>query len=203
VHRGMLSPSIEPNEPKLALDARSIETKRAARAARERHPERFAQRAGCATAPMEVVAALQPDPAPPVRTVITAAPPSASRAAPTGTLALDLAPEHVRSVEARARPGPRVPRGLEARRGRCQWKLANGDICGCTRHLQLDHVKPLALGGNSTVQNLRILCSAHDFEAARLVFGDAWMDRYTRRATRQRGPEPSADRGGARFDGRG
>jgi 5-methylcytosine-specific restriction endonuclease McrA len=87
--------------------------------------------------------------------------------------------------------------------GRCQWKLANGEICGCTRHLQLDHVKPLALGGTSTVENLRILCRAHNLEAARLVFGDAWMDRYTRRAARQRGPEPSADRGGARFEGRG
>jgi hypothetical protein len=245
---------------------------------------------------MEVVAALQPDPAPPVRTVITAAPPSASHAASTGTLALELAPEHVRSAGAPAAPGwpdelapapcpapaprpaevvplsaelsrlhvtvsKRFARKLEEARdarpdateeelleagldlllahvakrrglverprqkprpskpehvpahvfrevwrrdgGRCQWKLANGEICGCTRHLQLDHVKPLALGGTSTVENLRILCRAHNLEAARLVFGDAWMDRYTRRAARQRGPEPSADRGGARFEGRG
>jgi hypothetical protein len=85
---------------------------------------------------MEVVAALQPDPAPPVRTVITAAPPSASRAAPTGTLALDLAPEHVRSVEARARPGPRVPRGLEARRGPLPVEA------GERRHLRLHAPSP-------------------------------------------------------------
>jgi hypothetical protein len=69
---------------------------------------------------------------------------------------------------------------------RCQWKLASGEICGCTRRLQLDHVIPLALGGTSTVDNLRILCQAHHFEAARLVFGDAWMDRYTHRAGRRR-----------------
>jgi 5-methylcytosine-specific restriction endonuclease McrA len=42
--------------------------------------------------------------------------------------------------------------------GRCQWRLASGEICGCTRHLQLDHVRPLALGGTSTVDNVRILC---------------------------------------------
>jgi hypothetical protein len=52
-----------------------------------------------------VVAALQPHPAPPVRTVITAAPPSASRAASTGSLALEPAPEQTRSAGAPAAPG--------------------------------------------------------------------------------------------------
>jgi hypothetical protein len=74
--------------------------------------------------------------------------------------------------------------------GRCQWKTASGEICGCTRHLQLDHITPLALGGTSTVDNLRMLCRFHNLEAARLVFGDAWMDQYARRGTRRRGPEP-------------
>jgi 5-methylcytosine-specific restriction endonuclease McrA len=69
--------------------------------------------------------------------------------------------------------------------GRCQWKLANGELCGCTRRLQLDHVTPLAQGGTSTVDNLRVLCQAHNLEAARLVFGDTWMDRYTRRGGRR------------------
>jgi hypothetical protein len=238
---------------------------------------------------MEVVAALQPHPAPPVRTVITAAPPSASRAASTGTLALDPAPGQARGAGAPAAPGwpdelapapcpvpaprpaevvplsaelsrlhvtvsKRFARKLEEARaarpdvtdeelleagldlvlaqvakrrgivpkpqttprpskpdhirarvrrevwrrdgGRCQWKLANGEICGCTRHLQLDHVKPLALGGTSTVDNVRILCRSHNLEAARLVLGDAWMDRYTGGGGRRRGSEPPGDRGG-------
>jgi hypothetical protein len=51
---------------------------------------------------MEVVAALQPHPAPPVRTVITAARPSASRAATTGTLALAPAQEQARNADAPA-----------------------------------------------------------------------------------------------------
>ncbi len=65
--------------------------------------------------------------------------------------------------------------------GRCQWKLASGGICGCTSRLQFDHIRPLARGGTSSVENVRILCRAHNLEAARLVFGDALMDRYTRK----------------------
>jgi 5-methylcytosine-specific restriction endonuclease McrA len=72
--------------------------------------------------------------------------------------------------------------------GRCQWVLANGGICGCTRHLQFDHIKPLAQGGLSTVDNVRLLCRAHNLEAARRVFGAAVMDRYTGPAARKRHP---------------
>ncbi|ABC83751.1 HNH endonuclease signature motif containing protein [Anaeromyxobacter dehalogenans] len=64
--------------------------------------------------------------------------------------------------------------------GCCQWRLANGEICGSTHALQLDHVVPRALGGESTAANLRVLCAAHNLEAARRVFGDAWMGRYTK-----------------------
>ncbi|GAO02502.1 HNH endonuclease [Anaeromyxobacter sp. PSR-1] len=62
--------------------------------------------------------------------------------------------------------------------GCCQWRLADGDVCGSTHALQLDHVVPLALGGESTVANLRVLCAAHNLLAARAVLGDAVMDRY-------------------------
>jgi hypothetical protein len=62
--------------------------------------------------------------------------------------------------------------------GRCQWRLASGESCGCTRHLQFDHIKPLADGGLSTVDNLRLLCRSHNLEAARQAFGNAVMDHY-------------------------
>ncbi|ACG72989.1 HNH endonuclease [Anaeromyxobacter sp. K] len=62
--------------------------------------------------------------------------------------------------------------------GCCQWRLANGGACGSTHALQLDHIVPLALGGASTVANLRLLCAAHNLLAARAVLGDAVMDRY-------------------------
>jgi 5-methylcytosine-specific restriction endonuclease McrA len=73
--------------------------------------------------------------------------------------------------------------------GRCQWPLASGGICGSTRRLQLDHIQPLALGGTSTVDNVRIACRPHNLLAARLAFGDEWMNRYT---TDPRAPRPVA-----------
>jgi len=62
--------------------------------------------------------------------------------------------------------------------GRCQFRLASGELCGSTHRLQFDHVRPVALGGESTAGNLRLACSAHNLLAARRVFGDALMDRY-------------------------
>jgi hypothetical protein len=63
--------------------------------------------------------------------------------------------------------------------GKCQYRLASGEICGCTRYLQYDHVPPLARGGTSTVDGVRLACRAHNLSAARLDLGDAVMDRYT------------------------
>ncbi len=64
--------------------------------------------------------------------------------------------------------------------GRCQWPVSSGGICGSTRHLELDHVHPRSLGGASSTDNLRVLCSSHNDLAARLALGDDAMDRYTR-----------------------
>jgi hypothetical protein len=232
---------------------------------------------------MEVVAALQPHPAPPTRTVFTAPSPAAARdASPTPLLEVRTAPatasakdesrpsfgwpdelppppppaprpaelvpltaeqvrlhvtvttgfakklEHAKA----ARPGATVEDLLEAgldlllsqaakrkglvekpqkklrpskaehipahvRRevwkrdgGRCQWKLHNGELCGCTEGLQFDHIEPLALGGTSTVENVRLLCAAHNREAARLVLG-GWVLRYTRKGREVRAPAAS------------
>ena len=63
--------------------------------------------------------------------------------------------------------------------GRCQWPLVSGGVCGSTRRLELDHIQPLALGGTSTVDNVRVACRPHNLLAARLAFGDEWMNRYT------------------------
>lgn len=66
--------------------------------------------------------------------------------------------------------------------GRCQRPLANGDVCGSRYRPEFDHIQPRALGGETTVENGRILCRRHDDLAARCAFGDALMDRYTRRS---------------------
>jgi 5-methylcytosine-specific restriction endonuclease McrA len=56
--------------------------------------------------------------------------------------------------------------------------LESGEICGSTHRVQFDHVHPFALGGESTVSNIRLTCAAHNLLAARRVFGDALMDRF-------------------------
>jgi 5-methylcytosine-specific restriction endonuclease McrA len=75
--------------------------------------------------------------------------------------------------------------------GRCQYRLASGELCGCTRYLQYDHVPPLALGGTSTVDGVRLACKAHNLRAARLDLGDAVMDRYTSNPRTPRPPAPA------------
>jgi hypothetical protein len=74
-------------------------------------------------------------------------------------------------------------------RGSCEWPLDSGGVCGSTLRLELDHVTPRALGGPSTVANLRVLCRKHNDHAARQTFGDAWMDQYTRTARACAAPE--------------
>jgi 5-methylcytosine-specific restriction endonuclease McrA len=64
--------------------------------------------------------------------------------------------------------------------GRCQWELESGGRCGSTHRLQFDHLLPVALGGGSTVDNVRVLCAGHNLLAARRIFGDALMDRFAR-----------------------
>ncbi len=74
-----------------------------------------------------------------------------------------------------------VKRAVWARdEGKCQWKLDSGGVCGSEVRLEIDHVVPRGKGGPSTVENCRILCRFHNLEAARGVYGDEVMDRYTR-----------------------
>src|SRR5574341_2594286 len=77
--------------------------------------------------------------------------------------------------------------------GCCQWPLDGGGICGSTHRLQFDHIQPVALGGKSTFENGRLLCSLHNNLAARQIFGDEWMDRFVSRPTRP--PSPPATPG--------
>jgi hypothetical protein len=64
--------------------------------------------------------------------------------------------------------------------GRCEWKFESGERCDCRRRLEYDHVQPVALGGASTIENVRLVCRPHNQLAAREIFGDALMNRYTR-----------------------
>ncbi|MFL5263671.1 MAG: HNH endonuclease, partial [Anaeromyxobacteraceae bacterium] len=76
--------------------------------------------------------------------------------------------------------------------GCCQWPMSSGGICGCRTRVELEHIVPVALGGESTVSNMRLLCALHNALAARQVFGAQLMDRYTSRG-RSRGPVSAPD----------
>ena len=73
--------------------------------------------------------------------------------------------------------------------GKCQWKLADGGVCGATARLEVDHVVPRGKGGPDTIDNCRILCKSHNLEAARRAYGDEVMDLFTRGGGRSGGSE--------------
>jgi 5-methylcytosine-specific restriction endonuclease McrA len=64
--------------------------------------------------------------------------------------------------------------------GKCTWPLDSGGTCGSTLRLEIDHVVPRGKGGASTVDGCRLLCAAHNQLAARQVYGDEWMDQFTK-----------------------
>ena len=55
--------------------------------------------------------------------------------------------------------------------GCCTFRSEDGRRCGARRFLELDHITPWAVGGESTVENLRLRCRAHNEHAARRYFG--------------------------------
>ena len=68
--------------------------------------------------------------------------------------------------------------------GRCTWRSPDGQHCGSTWKVELDHIRPAALGGPSTIENLRILCRAHNTLSAEHAFGRAHMELFRGMATR-------------------
>ena len=54
--------------------------------------------------------------------------------------------------------------------GRCAFVGTDGHRCEKTRGLEFDHITPLAMGGPTTAENLRLLCRAHNqYEAERVL----------------------------------
>jgi len=62
--------------------------------------------------------------------------------------------------------------------GRCCYLAEDGTRCSSRWNLQLDHIKPFALGGGNDAANLRTVCAQHNRELARKVFGKAKLDCY-------------------------
>ncbi len=60
--------------------------------------------------------------------------------------------------------------------GRCTKILPDGTRCDRTGFLQWEHKLAVAKGGKSTIDNVCLLCSEHNQQAADEVFGKAFMD---------------------------
>ncbi|GEJ56444.1 HNH endonuclease [Anaeromyxobacter diazotrophicus] len=72
--------------------------------------------------------------------------------------------------------------------GRCAWCSADGRRCESTWMLELDHIQPVALGGRSTADNLRLVCRTHNSLHAQQVFGREHMDQFWNDADRSAPP---------------
>lgn len=63
--------------------------------------------------------------------------------------------------------------------GQCTFVQSNTHArCPQKTHLEVDHIQPRALGGDSSLENLRLLCKAHNQRAAIRVFGLRKMEKY-------------------------
>jgi hypothetical protein len=123
-------------------------------------------------------------------------------ATPAG--AIPVAAERAARTSAPARPASMpgrsaVPAALErqVRRrdgNRCAVRGPDGRICGSTHQLELHHRRSVARGGETTLENLLLVCRRHNDWLARLEFGEEHMARCRQRI---------ATRGAARSAGDG
>jgi hypothetical protein len=81
------------------------------------------------------------------------------------------------------RPSSRIPnavrRDIFERDGtRCAYISPDGHRCSATAFLELDHIRPRALGGQHDAENLRVLCRAHNQLHAEQTFSRDHVDRH-------------------------
>ena len=85
-----------------------------------------------------------------------------------------------------------VERQVRQRDGnRCATVGPDGHVCGSTYQLELHHLRAVARGGQTTVDNLILACRRHNDWLARLEFGEA----HVARCKRRRRAEPAAGGG--------
>jgi 5-methylcytosine-specific restriction endonuclease McrA len=77
--------------------------------------------------------------------------------------------------------------------GRCTFVGEDRRRCGRCKLLQFDHVIPVAKGGKTTEENLRLRCRRHNQLEAERVFGEGFMERKReQRAARPIVQQPGA-----------
>ncbi|MGE0633651.1 MAG: HNH endonuclease [Pseudobdellovibrionaceae bacterium] len=69
--------------------------------------------------------------------------------------------------------------------GKCSHRdSATGRKCGSRFQLQIDHITPVAKGGKSNVENLRLVCRNHNIMYARKEFGENFMNQFSKESNR-------------------
>jgi 5-methylcytosine-specific restriction endonuclease McrA len=76
----------------------------------------------------------------------------------------------------------------ERDQGSCTWPMGDGKLCGSTHRLEFDHDLEVALGGEPTIDNIRLLCKSHNLMKAENRFGREFMAGFRRNSSR---PRPS------------
>jgi len=104
------------------------------------------------------------------------------------------------TLDIQATPNPNrhcpaaVARAVFLRDGQqCSYVSPDGRRCSSRRCLELDHVDPRAVGGESTIENLRLRCRAHNQRYARQYYGNARVEAAMQHARRQRAVAGRAD----------
>ena len=80
--------------------------------------------------------------------------------------------------------------------GRCTFVTESGRRCERRGDVEFDHIEPIARGGKSTAQNLRLRCRAHNQYEAERAFGAGFMHEKRQRARRAKA-KPRIQVGGA------
>jgi len=160
--------------------------------AREIEKERFA--VGCKPRRSRNVAPA-PAPARADRSALDRPKPTPSAADPLN-VDLRATPSTTPNTEPRRRCPAAVARAVFLRDGRqCSYVSPDGRRCSARRCLELDHVNPRAVGGENTIENLRLRCRAHppsgitkrvNQRYARQCFGKARVEAVVQRVRRQR-----------------
>jgi len=102
--------------------------------------------------------------------------------------------EHTESARRSRHVPAAVARAVYLRDGGgCTFYSEDGRRCGARRFLELDHVTPWAVGGETKLENLRLRCRAHNQCSARSYFGADFIRARLAARPRRAGSPPDPE----------
>jgi 5-methylcytosine-specific restriction endonuclease McrA len=81
--------------------------------------------------------------------------------------------------------------------GRCRYVDADGRRCPARDHLEYHHLRPFGFGGDHRLENVRLMCRAHNAYLAERDFGRAATGRFKPRGHPANGAQTRAPAGPA------